>query len=507
MTIYTLSHGSLKLDVSDQGGVIEGFWRDTTPLLRPGKKSGVATDASCFPLVPFANRVSGNRFVWQGREYQLQPNVEWDAHYLHGDGWLGEWQCVSHSDDSLCLVYEHRSGVYHYRVSQAFHLTADTLTVTLSVTNQGAETLPFGTGWHPYFPLSPQTRIQAQASGYWLEREQWLAGEFCEQLPQELDFNQPAPLPRQWVNNGFAGWNGQARIEQPQEGYAIIMETTPPAPCYFFALPKGSVSRQIQALEHQLGTQLLQRTTRRVKLTPEGMTYYQRAKDVLSNLSELDGLFQQDATSISGKLRIDIPPGIAKSLLLPRLSEFLYLHPGIELELSSHDRPVDILHDGFDCVIRTGALPEDGVIARPLGKLTMVNCASPHYLTRFGYPQSPDDLTSHAIVRYTPHLGVHPLGFEVASVNGVQWFKSGGMLTVNSSENYLTAGLAGLGIIQIPRIAVREALRAGRLIEVLPGYRAEPLSLSLVYPQRRELSRRVNLFMQWLAGVMKEYLD
>ncbi|KAE9716907.1 aldose 1-epimerase [Escherichia coli] len=143
MTIYTLSHGSLKLDVSDQGGVIEGFWRDTTPLLRPGKKSGVATDASCFPLVPF------------------------------------------------------------------------------------------GTGWHPYFPLSPQTRIQAQASGYWLEREQWLAGEFCEQLPQELDFNQPAPLPRQWVNNGFAGWNGQARIEQPQEGYAIIMETTPPAPCYF----------------------------------------------------------------------------------------------------------------------------------------------------------------------------------------------------------------------------------------------------------------------------------
>ncbi|MEE1707191.1 aldose epimerase family protein, partial [Pseudomonas aeruginosa] len=74
---------------------------------------------------------------------------------------------------------------------------------------------------------------QAQASGYWLEREQWLAGEFCEQLPQELDFNQLAPLPRQWVNNGFAGWNGKARIEQPQEGYAIIMETTPPAPCYF----------------------------------------------------------------------------------------------------------------------------------------------------------------------------------------------------------------------------------------------------------------------------------
>lgn len=102
MTIYTLSHGPLKLDVSDRGGVIEGFWRDATPLLRPGKKSGVATDASCFPLVLFANRVSGNRFVWQGREYQLQPNVEWDAHYLHGDGCWGSGN-VSRAAKIACV--------------------------------------------------------------------------------------------------------------------------------------------------------------------------------------------------------------------------------------------------------------------------------------------------------------------------------------------------------------------------------------------------------------------
>lgn len=111
MTIYTLSHGSLKLDVSDQGGVIEGFWRDTTPLLRPGKKSGVATDASCFPLVPFANRVSGNRFVWQGREYQLQPNVEWDAHYLHGDSWLGSGN-VSRAVMIACVWCMNISAVF-----------------------------------------------------------------------------------------------------------------------------------------------------------------------------------------------------------------------------------------------------------------------------------------------------------------------------------------------------------------------------------------------------------
>ncbi len=97
---------------------------------------------------------------------------------------------------------------------------------------------------------------------------------------------------------------------------------------------------------------------------------------------------EQDATSISGKLRITSARNREKPVTAA-LSEILYLHPGIELELSSHDRPVDILHDGFDCVNRTGTLPEDGVIARPLGKLTIVNCASPHYLTRFGYGRSP----------------------------------------------------------------------------------------------------------------------
>lgn len=273
----------------------------------------------------------------------------------------------------------------------------------------------------------------------------------------------------------------------------------------FFALPKASVSRQIQALEKQLGTQLLQRTTRRVSLTQEGIAYYERAKDLLSNLNELDGLFQREPTSISGKLRVDLPPDVAKNLLA-RLPDFLHQYPGIELELSSSDRPVDLLRDGFDCAVRTGTSPEEGLITRPLGRLTMVNCASPNYLLRFGYPESLNDLASHAVVRYTPGPGMRAPGFEIATDNGIQWFKTGGMLTVNSSETYLAAGLAGLGIIQVPRVAVREALRAGTLCEILPQYRAEPLSVSLIYPHRRELSRRVNLFMQWLTGVMKDYV-
>lgn len=233
MALFTLTNGAMKLDVSGQGGVIEGFWHQHTPLLRPGKKNGVATDSSCFPLVPFGNRVSGNRFVWQGREYNLEPNIAWDKHYLHGDGWLGEWQCDSQSDEHLVLSYQHCSGVYHYRATQDFHLTADTLVITLTVINEGVETLPFGLGWHPFFPLTPQTRVQAKTKGYWLEREQWLAGAFSEKLPDALDFNHPSPLPRHWLNNGFAGWDGVAHISQPEAGYHLTMKTEPPAPCYF----------------------------------------------------------------------------------------------------------------------------------------------------------------------------------------------------------------------------------------------------------------------------------
>lgn len=272
-------------------------------------------------------------------------------------------------------------------------------------------------------------------------------------------------------------------------------------------LPKGSVSRQIQALENHLGTQLLHRTTRRVQLTQDGMVYYERGKDLLSNLDELDGLFQHDPGSISGKLRIDMPVSMARNLVIPRLPAFLQQYPGIELELSSSDRLVDLVREGFDCVVRVGTLRDSGLIARPLGRLTVINCASPQYLERFGYPENLDDLASHAVVHYALNLGTRPQGFEYASASGTQWIKTGGTLTVNSTETYHASCLAGLGIIQTPRVAVRDALRNGTLVEILPQYRASPMPVSLLYPHRRNLSRRVHLIMEWLNGVMKDYVD
>jgi len=272
-------------------------------------------------------------------------------------------------------------------------------------------------------------------------------------------------------------------------------------------LPKGSVSRQIQALENLLGTRLLYRTTRRVQLTQDGMVYYERCRDLLANLEELDGLFLHDPSSISGRLRVDMPVSLAKDLVMPKLPAFLQQYPGIELELSSSDRLVDVVREGFDCVVRVGQLKDSGLVARSLGKLTQINCASPDYLARFGYPENLDDLASHAVVHYALNLGTRPQGFEFVADKTTQWIKTGGVITVNSTETYRAACLAGLGIIQVPRTGVKELLKSKKLIEILPQYRAAPMPVSLLYPHRRNLSRRVHLFMEWLTDVMKAYVD
>jgi len=272
-------------------------------------------------------------------------------------------------------------------------------------------------------------------------------------------------------------------------------------------LPKGSVSRQVQALENLLGIRLLHRTTRRVQLTQDGMVYYERAKDLLSNLDELDGMFQHDPRSISGRLRVDMPVGVARNLVIPKLPAFLQQYPGIELELSSSDRLVDVIREGFDCVVRVGTLKDSGLVARPVGKLTVINCASPDYLARFGYPETLDDLESHALVHYATSLGVRPQGFEISIDGQTHWLKTGGVLTVNSTETYHAACLAGLGIIQVPRVGVKDALRSGKLVEILPHHRAAPMPVSLIYPHRRNLSRRVHLFMEWLTEILKSYVD
>lgn len=271
-------------------------------------------------------------------------------------------------------------------------------------------------------------------------------------------------------------------------------------------LPKGSLSRQLQALENSMGTRLLHRTTRRVQLTQDGLVYYERCRDVLATLEEMDSLFQHDPTTLSGRLRVDMSVSLASNFILPLLPQFLQQYPGIELELSSSDRRVDVIREGFDCVIRGGTLGDSGLIARPLGKMTQINCASPDYLERFGTPQTLDDLGQHAMVHYSQQLGIHPQGFEYWDGKTTRFIQTGGAVTVNNTVTYQSACLSGLGIIQAPLAGMKASLANKTLVEVLPHFRAEPMPISLIYPHRRNLARRVHVFMEWITQTMKKYV-
>lgn len=266
-------------------------------------------------------------------------------------------------------------------------------------------------------------------------------------------------------------------------------------------LPKASVSLAVQRLEAEVGVQLLHRTTRRVRLTADGAQFQQRARDLLDDMEDLQGMFRRD-TQLKGRLRVDMSSGLARQLVIPRLPGFLERHPGLEIELSGTDRRVDLVREGFDCVVRVGPLDDNTLVARPLGVMHIVNCASPAYLATHGVPRSLEDLSRHALVHYVGTLGQRSPGFEYHDGQAYRSVPMRGAITVNSGEAYSAAALAGLGIIQVPRLGARVALAAGTLVEILPECVAEPMPVTLLYAQRRHLPRRVAAFMDWLAALV-----
>lgn len=271
-------------------------------------------------------------------------------------------------------------------------------------------------------------------------------------------------------------------------------------------LPKASISVAVKQTEAWLGARLLHRTTRKVQMTQDGQAFYERCKDVLAEMDELQGMFQRGEEALSGRLRVDMPSGVARYQVLPRLDEFLQRHPRLELELSSTDRKVDIVREGFDCVLRVGELSDSSLVARPLGRFRQLNCASPAYLARHGTPAGLEDLARHRLVHYVSTLGARPAGWEWRDEIGSHWLAMSGSVIVNNADAYQAACLAGLGLIQAPESGVRHLLDRGELVEVLPEFRAAPMPVTLLYAHRRNLPRRARVFMDWLAEALAPHL-
>lgn len=267
-------------------------------------------------------------------------------------------------------------------------------------------------------------------------------------------------------------------------------------------LPRSTVSKLIQDLEDTLGARLIQRTTRRTTVTPEGAAYYERALRLLADLDEMDAEARRVRALPGGRLRVDIGSVLANLALIPALPDFRSRYPDIELRLGVSDRPADMVGEGIDCVIRGGVLAESSLIARKLCELQMATCAHRGYVDAHGLPAHPDELRGgHRLVGYFSSLTgrAFPLRFE-RDGEAVEIQPDAGA-AVNESTAHVTALFAGLGIGQAFRFAIQPHLDSGALVEVLPDWDQPRFPLYVMYPQTRHMNAKVRVFVDWVVDV------
>ncbi|MBI2240094.1 MAG: LysR family transcriptional regulator [Magnetospirillum gryphiswaldense] len=265
-------------------------------------------------------------------------------------------------------------------------------------------------------------------------------------------------------------------------------------------LPRASASEAVRRVETRAGARLLNRTTRRVALTADGEAFLERARHLLDQADDLDGLFRQGPDRVSGLLRVSLPERLATHTLMPALPDFLDRFPALNVELSVTDRFVDLIGAGFDCVIRAGTLKDSRLIGQSLGEMALGTFASPAYLATHGTPESPADLPGHRLVGYAS--SVHGLDFDWDGPDRAVTLT--GRLAVDNAEAQVAAALAGLGLIQVPVYGLRRHVAAGTLVEILPGHRPAPLPLTILYPQHRQRSAKVAAFIAWTRATLND---
>lgn len=270
------------------------------------------------------------------------------------------------------------------------------------------------------------------------------------------------------------------------------------------SLPRNTVTKHIQSLEAHLRVKLLNRTTRRISLTNDGTAYYERMVRVVDQWLEAESDLVSTQARPHGRLRVDMGSTMATMLVLPALPEFQKRYPELQLDIGVSDRPVDLLGDRVDCVIRGGTLSDPSLIARRLGSLKFVTCATPAYLARHGTPLHPADLeTNHQMVRYffagtQRRLPVEFVrGEERISVDA-HYFVS-----VNDSNALLAAALAGMGVLQTLMFMAEPHFESGALIPLLEDWSLEPNPIYIVYSPNRHLSARVRVFVEWLVELFE----
>lgn len=263
------------------------------------------------------------------------------------------------------------------------------------------------------------------------------------------------------------------------------------------SMPPSTVTGLIKGLEKHLRVRLLNRTTRSVSLTSEGERYYLQCHEILNQIEQAETGLKSSPQDLQGRLRIDMPGGLAHSILLPNLDSFRRQYPGVHLMIGVGDRPVDLVQEGVDCVIRTGPLEDSSLVARPLGNFRWITCAAPSYLEVYGVPQSLEDLGGHRAVHHFSS-GLRGGGSLLFSADGKrQVVPMEGSVAVNETELYIKLCMKGYGLAQVQGVLVERQLQDGSLVEVLQQWRPPSVPVSILYPHHRYGSPIVQAFTAW----------
>jgi LysR family transcriptional regulator, regulator for bpeEF and oprC len=270
-------------------------------------------------------------------------------------------------------------------------------------------------------------------------------------------------------------------------------------------MTRSSVTTIIQNLESALKVRLLNRTTRRISLTPDGAAYYERCARILADIEETENSFSHTANAPRGKLKVDVPGAIGRMLVVPALEDFRSQYPDIDVMLGVSDRPVDLIQDSVDCAVRMGRLQDSTLVARRVGTAQFVTAASPEYLARRGRPTSLADLEQHEAVNYFSSRTGRIVEMDFVFDGEPVKVRMRSRLAANEGDAYLQCGLRGLGLIQIPEFVAQPSIEKGELLEVLPQWRRSPYPISTVYPQSKHLSPQVRVFVDWVAELIEAH--
>lgn len=269
-------------------------------------------------------------------------------------------------------------------------------------------------------------------------------------------------------------------------------------------LPASTVTTTIKNLEKYLKVRLFNRTTRRVSLTSEGLQYLTKCREILTLIAHTEASLSDSVMRPQGRLRVDMPAGIAHFIVMPKLTDFFQRYPDIYLMIGVSDRKIDLIQEGVDCVIRTGELSDSNLVARPLGQFRWSTFASPTYIRKYGEPQSPYDLSEHRAVHYFSSQSKRPNELHFYHDSEKLSVPVEGSIAVNETGLYIKMCLEGLGLVQLTEHIVSKHLAEGNLVEVLTDWRPPSVPVTLLYPHQRFLSPAVRAFTDWIAEIMED---